>query len=120
MADEIEYKGPIAKCVRAADSANAGLILNCIRYWYPRGKVHWNGKYCVAKSRRHLIQETGLSLDQVKRGLARLRKRGLIEAQIHLFGGQTINHFFLTELGKSVTGAKEPEPKPQVDDLKYT
>ena len=63
------------------------------------------------------MRETGLSLDQVKRGLARLRKRGLIETQIHLFGGDTINHFFLTDLGKSVTGAKEPEPKPQIDDL---
>ncbi len=119
MADEIEYEVPLAKCVQAAQSATAGLILNCIRYWYPKGKVRWKGKYCVAKSRRHLMQETGLSLDQVKRGLVRLRKLGLIETEIHRFWGETINHIILTEQGKSVTGAKEPERKPQIDELKY-
>lgn len=119
MADEIEYEVPLAKCVQAAQSANAGLILNCIRYWYPKGKVRWHGKYCVAKSRRHLMRETGLSLDQVKRGLVRLRNRGLIETEIHLFWGRTINHFFLTDLGKSVTGAEEPEQESKIDDLKY-
>ena len=48
------------------------------------------------------MQQTGLSFDQVKRALAHLKKRGLIETKQALYGNLNILHIRLTKQTSSI------------------
>jgi len=85
----------IGRCVLAAGNPAAGIILYRLIFWKPTRQI--NGRWWFAKSYAEIAYETGLSLKQVENGLARLRKRGLIQTSQHLFQGKSVTHVLVTE-----------------------
>jgi hypothetical protein len=77
----------------------ATLLCSQIHYWYSPSKegrsklrVHKEGEFWIAKSRREWIEETGLTDAQVKRGLDVLVRKGVIEKMVTLFNGSPTVH----------------------------
>ena len=73
---------------------NAGIVLSQVVYWFTR---HNRRGRPLAKSRHELAEETGLSLDQVKRALRALRDQGFITTDQHLFGEKNVNYVVVNE-----------------------
>ena len=81
---------------------SAGALLAQIVYWYKpdkqgRSKLRvWSGGVpCIAKNRCDWERECGLSLDQYKDGISRLRMIGLVQVERHLFQGKITPHIIL-------------------------
>jgi hypothetical protein len=78
----------LARCVRATEHLPAAMILYRMAYWHPRTKVERDGKRWVVKGHQAWMEETSLSQEQIKDGLAKLRALHLIETERHLFGSK--------------------------------
>jgi hypothetical protein len=78
---------PIAAAIRAAGDVNAGVLLYRIRYWQPKASIRHmdNSGRWIAKTRGEWCAETGLTLEQHKRALPLLVKRGLVETILKRF-----------------------------------
>lgn len=102
----------IGRCVLVAGSPAAGIVLYRLNFWKPTREI--NGRLWVAKSRAELMYETGLSEQQVKDALAKLRKDGLIQTSQHLFHGKNVMHVLITAKGSEVlkdpTGVVSNDP----------
>jgi DNA-binding MarR family transcriptional regulator len=80
--------------VHTAGDANAGLLLADIVRFLPADdedvlekpgfRIRRDGRMWLVKPQAALVSETGLTDDQVKRGLAKLRDNGLIERLGHM------------------------------------
>ena len=96
------YEPLIAKCHAATKNANAAILLYRIAFWMPKAKVSHGGLKWVANSASQWCRETGLSFDQYRRAIARLKTLGLVETEQHLFGGKNVTHVRLTDKGWAV------------------
>lgn len=70
-------------------------LLQRILYWWPKARVTRDGRRWIAKSAVEWCEETGSSVHQHERALARLRQRGVIETRQMIFGGKSITHLRL-------------------------
>src|SRR5688572_11142684 len=89
----------LARCIKAAGSTNAGVLLYRICYWAGRSKVQRNGIAWVAKTRSTWLLETALTLKQYDMALRELKNSSLIETEQHLFRGKNITFVRLLDRG---------------------
>lgn len=81
-----------------AGNLAAGIILYRLIFWKPTRTV--KNRLMFAKSYSEIMFETGLTHQQVKDGLNRLRKKGLIQTAQSLFQGKNVMHVLVTEACK--------------------
>lgn len=81
--------------VSITDDLISAILLSRIIFWFePNTKglsklrVSRNGDYWLVKNREDWLVECGLTRRQVDRGMAKLKKLGLIETEVHRFGGK--------------------------------
>ncbi|MCL4743824.1 MAG: hypothetical protein KJZ83_00265 [Burkholderiaceae bacterium] len=84
----------IGRCVHVAGSPVSGIILYRLSFWKPTRE--FNGRLWIAKPYSEIKFETGLSHQQVKDGLSKLRQQGLIQTSQHLFHGKNVMHVLVT------------------------
>lgn len=89
----------LARCVLATKNKNAGQLLYRIHFWMSKATVEHHGRKFVANSAEQWCAQTGLSYDQYRRAIARLRKLGFVETEQHLFGRKNVTHVRITALG---------------------
>ena len=95
-------KTSMVTCGEVAGTGSAALLLFSVVYWWPRAKVTVRGKRWIAKARVSWRKEIKLSRNQFDRGLAKLKRLGVIETSSHKFAGPTpILHVRLTPSGIS-------------------
>lgn len=82
--------------------ANAALVMGQISYWATKAAkgrsryvVDRRGTTFVAKSRESLAAEVGLTQQQLRDALERLKKAGAIRVERHLFDNKLVSHFTL-------------------------
>lgn len=86
------------------------LLFRQIAYWHhfatPKtiGRARRPIGIWIVKTRSEWAQEAGLSLDQVKRAMARLKALGLIETEQHLWGKATATYLRVTAAGRDLFG----------------
>lgn len=80
----------------------AGVLLSQILYWFrpdaqgkTKVKVKQDGKVWVAKHRKEMMEETGLTLWEYKQSIALLVKLGLIQYKRFGFAGKVTPHIWL-------------------------
>lgn len=85
----------LTKCiVLACHDHMAGILLHSVWYWYKYARAEIpqsEGKWC-ANTRIWWARETGMSLRQFDRAIAKLSKLGLIEKKQYWFGKLNILH----------------------------
>ena len=95
-------KTSMVTCREVAGTGSAALLLFSVVYWWPKAKVTVRGKRWIGKARVSWRQEIKLSRNQFDRGLAKLKRLGVIETSSHKFAGPTpILHVRLTPSGIS-------------------
>lgn len=94
----------IARCKDATGSFTTGALLMRIAYWMPKATREFGGHLWIAKSAADWCAETGMSPEQYKTAVARLRQLRLVITEQHKFGGQTITHLRLTWRGSAAVG----------------
>jgi hypothetical protein len=74
-------------------------LLSQIVYWSEpdhtgrtKLRVQRDGVYWIAKARDEWMHETGLTMEQYKRAVSVLKRRGLIEVRVMRFNGLAIGH----------------------------
>jgi len=92
----------------------SAVVLSQIGYWH-RGRLRINrgGKMWLVKSRAEMCAETGITLDQYKRVMPLLTRRGLVVTERHLFKGKVTPFIRLTKRGLDITnrlGVKATNP----------
>jgi hypothetical protein len=95
-----------------------GALLSQIVYWSEpdhtgrtKLRVRRDGVYWIAKSRQEWMHETGLTLEQYKRAVAVLKRRGLIEVRVMRFDGLAIGHTrLIPEALQDALGGKPTSP----------
>lgn len=87
----------------------AAILCSQIHYWYSPSKngnsklrVHKQGEFWIAKSRRDWSDETGLTDAQIRRGLDVLVKKGVIEKWITPFNGAPTMHIRAIQISGKV------------------
>jgi hypothetical protein len=103
------------ECVEAGGDVVVGLLLSQIVYWYlpdkegkPKLRIHRHGLYWVMKTREDWMEETGLTLEQYKRAVAVLKRKGLVETRVmRRFNGDAVTHLRLLQ---PIAGATLPLP----------
>ena len=75
----------IAKCIKLAGSAPAGVLLYRMIWWHAPPKVLRNGELWMVNPREKWMTDTGLSAWQYRQAMADLQKRKLIAVGRHLF-----------------------------------
>ena len=86
----------IARCQKLTErDARAALLLLSILDWLPKAKAQHNGHVWIAKSALEWCTETGLSLKQYHRTIAKLRQLGLVKTKQHLPGEKNVTHLRL-------------------------
>lgn len=89
--------------VSITGSHSAAAILSQIMYWHQgRLRVERKGTYWLAKSRAEMCEETGVTLDQYKRIMPLLTRKGLIITARGLFKNKVTPFIRLTEEGHRV------------------
>lgn len=84
----------LAACYTVAPTQTSAMVLYRLVYWWRKRNKQ---KYSyIRRSRAELMNETGLSFDQVKRALARLDRAGLIERKQALYKNRAVLHVRLT------------------------
>jgi hypothetical protein len=96
---------PFARCMRLAGNRTAGAILYRLQYWMAKTKITRGPHKWVAMTREQWMQETCCTLDEYKRGLARLKSAGLIETEHHLFKGRRIAFMRLSDKAQECISA---------------
>ena len=98
-----QYKPRLSVCRELTHgNGNAAELLYRVAFWLPKAGTKRDGRKWIANDRSWWMQQTGLSFDQVKRALAHLKKRGLIETKQALYGNLNILHIRLTKQTSSV------------------
>ncbi|MGN6327750.1 MAG: hypothetical protein ACTHL5_02285 [Rhodanobacter sp.] len=77
--------------------ANTAVLLSQIVYWFSnnRLRVKRDGRMWLAKTREELAGECGLSLDQYKRAIKRLKDLGLVVVEAHMWNGFRTSYLWL-------------------------
>lgn len=77
--------------------ASAAVLLSQIVYWFSnnRLRVKRGNHMWLAKRREDLAAECGLSFDQYKRAIKKLKDLGLVVVEQHKFAGEAISHLRL-------------------------
>lgn len=98
------FKHPVARYHEITRAWNSAVLLAQIVFWMKNPKIVHEGKPWVANSAAEWCRQTGLTCDQYRRAISRLKKPplSLIWTEQHLFGGKNITHIFLTERGKEL------------------
>lgn len=91
----------------ACPNPTAAILMQHIIYCSRYAKRELGGHRWFISSYRDWADNTGLSFDQVKRGLAALRKAGLIVTEQHLSYGRNVSHVRLVH--QSEGGSALPE-----------
>jgi hypothetical protein len=85
--------------IDVAEDLVAGILLAQIIYWFlpgkdgcPRIQVKKNDKSWLAKSRQDWFKECRISSKQYDRAIKRLIAKGIVEVELHKFGGVPIHH----------------------------
>lgn len=96
MSKKLKMQRPhIGRCVVLCESLPAAIIMYRLMVWNPTIKI--GGKLWFAKSHESLMFETGLSLKQVKTGVAQNRNCQYIETTLREFHGKRTNHYRVTD-----------------------
>jgi hypothetical protein len=103
------HKPRLALCVNATKSLAAGQLLYRVFYWMPKATVTHGGVLWVANSAAQWCRQTGLTHDQYRRAIARLRLLDLVETSQHLFGRKNITHVRLTQKASNIIANGPPE-----------
>jgi hypothetical protein len=81
----------------------AAVVLSQIMYWHSgRLRVKRKGTLWLVKSRADMCKETGITLDQYKRVMPLLKRKGFITCERGLFQNKVTPFIRLTEVGQSV------------------
>lgn len=87
---------------RALKDVVTAVLLSQIIFWFKPDKqgksklrVVRGGRLWLAKSREEMMEETGLTLDQYRRSIRKLKSKGLVETKIMMFDGVTTPHIRL-------------------------
>jgi len=85
--------------------------------WWPYSTLQAQGKVWLVRSYEELMEETGMSRDQVKRSLAALEDRGTIIRQKSLFQGNRPHTWirFTKKAHSAMWGAEVPLSKQGAD-----
>ena len=95
----------ILRCMKLTEAnANDAILLYRVLYWIGRTKVVKKGKAWVVRSHLDWVDELGLSIKQVKCAVARLRDRGIIETETHLFANKAVNHLRIRDRFRALLG----------------
>lgn len=78
-----------AKSRRFAGSLEGAQILQRLFFWQPRSTITRGGKSWVVFSQERWLEETGCTRGEFNRGLRKLKDRGVIELERHLFANKT-------------------------------
>lgn len=80
-------------------SLGAGVLLSQIAYWFSgdRLRVKRGNRMWLAKRREDLACDCGLSFDQYKRAIKKLKGLGLVVVEQHKFAGNPISHLWLDQ-----------------------
>lgn len=92
----------LGRCISATGSLPAAVLLYRVCYWHQHMQVTRNGRQWIAKTAAEWQEETQLSLDQYRRGVALLREHGLIDTEQHFFAKRNVTFLRLTEKGISI------------------
>lgn len=78
-------------------SLHAGVLLSQVFYWFSnnRLRVRRKGRLWLAKTREELAGECGLSLDQYKRAIRKLKDAGLVVVEGHRFNGLRVSYLWI-------------------------
>ena len=94
----------VAKCHALAGNASAAALLMRIVNWMPRVRREVGGYRWIAKSAADWCADTGMSPDQYKAAVARLRQRRLVVTEQHMVGDRSITHLRVTAAGRQALG----------------
>lgn len=95
--------------------ARAGVILFRAAYWQERARIERHGHRWIVRGRLAWAEDTGLTFDQYKRGLAVLKRRGLVETCRGLFRGKNLAFLRLTGRGLGALGMAGADPEEAQD-----
>jgi hypothetical protein len=108
-------KTMLTTCVEVANKdCTTAILLHQIAYWHPRMTVRKRDKLWIVKTREEWTTETGLSLDQYKKALAKLRGMCLVETAQMKWGSSLVSHLRLTDLGVRRLGLDKVREKEAV------
>jgi hypothetical protein len=88
------------------DHVTSACLLMRIAYWWPKAVLERDGHRWIAKTREEWMLETRFTLEQYKGALARLKSRGLVVTEQHIFAGRAVTFLRLTDQG--CMGLKAP------------
>jgi hypothetical protein len=79
--------------------ASAAMLLSQIVYWFSnnRLRVKRDGRLWLAKTREELAAECGLSLDQYKRAIKKLKELELVQVEAHMWNGFRTSFIWLDQ-----------------------
>lgn len=89
----------IGRCMEATKGGVEGVILYRVGYWDRRNAKSGQDERWSKKSHEEWAEDTGLSVHQVKRGLASLKNQSLIEVGRGLYNGRNVSHVRLSQRG---------------------
>ena len=94
----------IVKCRQATGSGDTALLLLRIGFWMPKATIKFGGERWIAKSAAQWCAETGMSPQQYKDAIAKLRELRLVLTEQHIdcASSRNITHLRLTEHGRQV------------------
>lgn len=98
----------VGECIQLAGSPAAGVLLYRIRFWDQQHKIRRGSSWWIVNSREQWAEDTGLTLAQVKHGMAALRNRGFILTEEHLFKSKT-HAFVRLASGANAQPVGQPE-----------
>ena len=70
-----------ARCQTFGFPLSTAILFNTICFWYPKARATYKGEKFLADSRDALGAKAGISPKQVKSGLSRLKKAGLLRLE---------------------------------------
>ncbi|MEJ6846772.1 hypothetical protein V3589_11205 [Sinorhizobium fredii] len=100
---------PIAQARLTAGSASAALVLLRLSYWQKKTKIRYGAHRWVVMSVPEWLAETGCTLKEFRRAVERLKRRGLVVVERHLFKQRIRSFFRLSEQAiQLLTEAPDP------------
>lgn len=113
----------LACCVELCGSTTVGVLMYRLDFWAPKAAIKRGNRKWFAKSYEDLMWETGLSHQQVKDALSRLRRLGFIATEQAKFKGVKTLHILVTEAFSAaiaatlVSGPNDPDGNGSNDPL---
>lgn len=99
-------------CDEVAGNTRAGKFLHKLVRWTNYTKLVRDGHRWTALTREGWAEETGLTLDQIRRILTSLGKAGIIVREQHMFGSKTPNFIRISDHGvAALEAAKSRQDK---------